>query len=134
VTETVVTTGGGGGAAVTVIVAVPDFPAVAAVIVAEPAATPVTTPLEFTVATFASLVDQLMDCPAITLPFWSFTTAVRLAVPPTPTVADGGETVTDVTTGGGGSDPLVEAATMFESPPNTALAFRVPRNATTWKS
>jgi len=42
--------GGGGGGAVTVTAAVPDFPELVALIVADPAATPVTTPLEFTVA------------------------------------------------------------------------------------
>jgi hypothetical protein len=52
-TTTVVTTG---GAAVTVISAVPDLPELVAVIVADPAATPVTTPLEFTVAAAELLV------------------------------------------------------------------------------
>ena len=65
-TVTVVTTG---GAAVTVMAAVPDFPAHVAVIVAAPAAIPVTTPLEFTVATEVLLVDQVMVWPVITLPF-----------------------------------------------------------------
>ena len=44
----------------TVTLDVPDLPEVAAVIVAEPAATPVTTPAELTVAALASLVDQEM--------------------------------------------------------------------------
>ena len=68
-TVTVVTTGGGGAAAVTVIADVPDFPAHVAVIVADPAPTPVTTPLEFTVATAASLVDHVMAWPLMTVPF-----------------------------------------------------------------
>jgi len=55
-TVTVVTTG---GTAVTVMLVVPDFPELVAVIVAEPAAIPVTTPLEFTVAAAALLVDQV---------------------------------------------------------------------------
>jgi len=67
-TTTVVTTGGGAGSAVTVTADMPDFPELDAVTVAEPAAIPVTTPLEFTVAAEASLVDQLTDWPAITLP------------------------------------------------------------------
>jgi hypothetical protein len=58
-TVTVVTTGGGGGLAVTVTLDVPLFPELVAVIVAEPAATPVTTPLELTVAATALLVDQV---------------------------------------------------------------------------
>jgi hypothetical protein len=48
---------------------VPVFPELVAVIVAEPAATPVTTPLEFTVAAAELLVDQVTVCPVITLPF-----------------------------------------------------------------
>ena len=64
-----------GGGAVTVTVDVPDFPAHVAVIVADPAATPVTTPLELTVATLELLVDQVMVCPVITLPLASFTVA-----------------------------------------------------------
>jgi hypothetical protein len=67
-TVTVVTTGGGGGPAVTVIADVPDNPELVAVIVAEPAATPVTTPLELTVAAAALLVVQLTVCPLMTLP------------------------------------------------------------------
>jgi hypothetical protein len=46
---------------------VPDFPAQVAVIVAEPAATPVTTPFAFTVAAALSL-DHVTVCPLITLP------------------------------------------------------------------
>jgi hypothetical protein len=65
-TVTVVTTG---GTAVTVILDVPDFPELVAVIVAEPAATPVTTPLEFTVAAAALLVDHVTVWPVIRLPF-----------------------------------------------------------------
>jgi hypothetical protein len=63
---TVVTTGAG---AVTVIVAVPVLPEDVAVIVAVPAETPLTTPLEFTVALFEALVDHVTICPAIVFPF-----------------------------------------------------------------
>ena len=63
---TVVTTG---ATAVTVIADVPDLPPLVAVIIAEPAATPETTPLEFTVAAAALLVDQVTVCPVIALPF-----------------------------------------------------------------
>ena len=59
-TVTVVTTGGGGGTAVTVTLDVPLFPAVAAVIVAEPAAIPVTMPLGLTAGAAPSLVDHVM--------------------------------------------------------------------------
>jgi hypothetical protein len=50
-------------------VEVPVFPELVAVIVAEPAATPVTTPPAFTVAAAALLVVQVTVCPVITLPF-----------------------------------------------------------------
>jgi deoxyribose-phosphate aldolase len=129
-TVTVVTTG---GTAVTVMLDVPVFPELVAVIVAEPAATPVTTPLELTVAAAVLLLDQVTVCPVITLPFWSLTVASKAAVPRGATDADGGETVTDVTTGAGGVIDWVEVAATFERPPNTAPPFSVPRNATIWK-
>jgi hypothetical protein len=56
-TATVVTTG---GAVATVMEAVPDLSAAVAVIVAEPAATPVTTPLEATVAAAVLLLDHVI--------------------------------------------------------------------------
>ena len=65
-TVTVVTTG---GTAVTVMADVPDLPELVAVIVAEPAATPETTPLVFTVAAAGLLVDQVTVCPVIGFPF-----------------------------------------------------------------
>jgi hypothetical protein len=68
-TVTVVATGGGGGAAVTVIADVPDLPELVAVMVAEPAATPVTTPLELTVAAEALLVVHVTVWPDITAPY-----------------------------------------------------------------
>jgi len=64
-TVTVVTTGG----AVTVMLEVPVLPELVAVIVADPAATPVTTPAEFTVAAAALLVVHVTVCPVMTLPF-----------------------------------------------------------------
>jgi hypothetical protein len=67
-TVTVVTTGAGGGTAVTVMLDVPDFPELVAVMVAGPAATPVTTPLELTVAAAALPVDQVTVCPVIGFP------------------------------------------------------------------
>jgi hypothetical protein len=60
--------GGGGGAAFTVTVDVPDLPPVLAVIVADPAATPVTTPADVTVATLGLPLDQVIVWPLITLP------------------------------------------------------------------
>jgi hypothetical protein len=131
-TVTVVATGVT-GTAVTVIAEVPEMPAVAAVMVAVPAATPVTTPVEFTVATAVLLEDQAIVWPVIRLPFWSLTVTCNGVVAPTATEAEDGTTVTVVTTGGGADSDKVDAAARFESPPNVAPAFIAPRNAMTWK-
>jgi hypothetical protein len=135
-TVTVVTTGVGGGAAVTVMLDVPILSELVAEIVAEPAANPVTTPLELTVAAAALLVDQAMAWPDMTFPFWSVTVAWSETVAPAAMDAEGGATVTFVTTalgGGGAGGAVVEAATTLERPPYTAFSFIVPRNAISWK-
>ena len=108
-TVTVVTTGGGGGGGgeVTVTVAVSDLPAHEAVIVAEPAAIPFTTPTLLTVATAVLLLDQVMDCPVITFPCASFTVAESVTVAPIRIDGADGDTVTVVTTGGGGGTLLI---------------------------
>jgi hypothetical protein len=67
-TVTVVTTGGGGGEEVTVIAAVPVFPELVAVMVADPAAFAVTTPSDATLAALELLVDQVTVCPEMTFP------------------------------------------------------------------
>jgi len=129
-TVTVVTTGVGGGVAVTVTVDVPDLPELLAVMVELPAVTPVTTPLEFTVA-FPLSLDQPTDWPDMTFPWASLTVACSVAVPPTPTETEGGSTVTLATLGGGGAGvAAVTAAAMFDSGPNVAPPLRAPRNAT----
>jgi hypothetical protein len=51
-----------------VIADVPDTPAAPAVIVADPAATPLTMPVELTVAAAALLVDHVTVWPLIVLP------------------------------------------------------------------
>jgi hypothetical protein len=51
-----------------VIVAVPVFPSLVAVIVADPGDTPVTDPLEFTVAIPVALLLQVMVRPVSTFP------------------------------------------------------------------
>lgn len=53
----------------TVIADVPDLPELVAVIVAEPAATPVTTPLAFTVAAAGVLEVHVIVCPLMGLPY-----------------------------------------------------------------
>jgi hypothetical protein len=62
---TLVTTG---AKTVTVIADVPDLAELVPVIVADPAATPETTPVALTVAAAALLVDHVTICPVITLP------------------------------------------------------------------
>jgi hypothetical protein len=109
---------------------VPDLPELLAVIVELPAVTPVTTPLELTVA-FPLLLDQLTDWPDMAFPCESFTVACSVAVPPTPTETVGGSTVTLATVGGGGAGvAAVTAAAMFDNGPNVAPALSAPRKAT----
>src|SRR5207245_2241062 len=68
--------GGGGGGTVTVITAVPVTPSLVAVIVAEPIATPITSPLPFTVATSVLLLTQVTTRPSSGLLFASRGVAV----------------------------------------------------------
>src|SRR5689334_18419295 len=83
--------------AVTVTAAVPVFPSLVAVIVADPAPAAVTNPLLETVATEPLLVDQVTGRPLRMLPFASFVVAVSWAVCPTVRLAVAGLTVTDAT-------------------------------------
>jgi len=85
------------GTLVTVTVAVPLCPSLVAVIVAEPAATPVTKPLAETVAAAALLVAQVTTRPLRAVPFASFGVAVNCVVAPTVTPAAVGLTVTEAT-------------------------------------
>jgi len=81
----------------TVAEAVPLFPSLVAVIVAVPPPAPVTNPLPLTVATLASLEDQLTVLPVRTLPPASRVAAVNCCVWPTDRVTDEGETATSAT-------------------------------------
>src|SRR6184192_1683038 len=85
------------GTVLTVIVAVPLCPSQVAVIVAAPAATPVTNPLALTVATAVLPLAQVIVRPESELPFASFGAAASCIVWPTCTVAVAGLTVTDAT-------------------------------------
>jgi len=85
------------GTLVTVTVAVPLCPSLVAVIVAEPAATPVTNPLAETVAAAALLVAQVTTRPLRAVPFASFGVAVNWVVAPTVTPVAVGLTVTEAT-------------------------------------
>src|SRR5204862_2059363 len=85
------------GASVTVIVAEPVLLSLVAVIVAEPAATPVTKPLVFTEAIEELLLDQLTARPVRTLPAASFSVAVAWSVPRTTTLGAARLTATAAT-------------------------------------
>src|ERR1043166_1462344 len=80
--------------AVTVIAAVPLLPSDVAVMVAEPAASPLTSPLELTVATDVLPLVQVIVRPVSALPFASLGVAVSWTVCPAVTEADAGLTVT----------------------------------------
>src|SRR5712691_7344326 len=87
----------GGGGAVTVSAAVPLWPSLVAVMVADPTATPLTTPLLETVATAALSLAHVTVRPVSVLPFASFSVAVSTTVRPTATLAVAGLTVTVAT-------------------------------------
>src|SRR5207249_2078422 len=99
----------GGGGVTTVMAAVPLWPSLVAVIVAEPAAAPVTRPLVLTVATDVLLLDQDTARPVSGVPFASCGVAVSCTVPPATTLPVAGLTVT-VATGTGGTVVTVIAA------------------------
>jgi len=80
-----------------VTVAVPRTPSLGAVIVADPAATPVTRPAPSTVATAASLVAQVTGRPLNEFPFRSRGVAPNCADCPTSMWRVAGLTVTDAT-------------------------------------
>src|SRR5690349_20958464 len=89
--------GGGGAGAETVMLAVPLLPSLVAVIVAEPAATPLTRPLLLTVAMVVLLLDQVMLRPVSVFPDASLVVAASCTVAPTLTLAVAGVTATDAT-------------------------------------
>src|SRR5437763_607659 len=77
---------------------VPLLPLVAAVMVTgEVAAMSVTSPVGLTVTAAGLLLVQVKVWPARVLPAASLATPASCAVPPTPTVAVAGETVTEAT-------------------------------------
>ena len=82
---------------VTVTLAVPLCPSLVAVIVGDPAATPVTSPLALTVAAAVLPLVQVTARPVSTLPAASFVVAVSCTVPPGPIVAVVGVTITEAT-------------------------------------
>src|SRR6266540_2004013 len=107
----------GTGAAATVTAALPLWPSLVAVIVAEPAVTPVTRPLALTVAT------ALLPLAHVTwldsgLPLVSMTVAPSWTVWPCGMVGDGGVTVTDPT----GTVQTTLTLAVSDLPPGWAVA------------
>src|SRR5438093_6796849 len=82
---------------VTVTVDVPLWPSLVALVAAEPAVTPLTSPLPVTVATDVLLLAHVTTRPVNGLPLASFGVAVSCTVCPTPTLAGDGLTVTEAT-------------------------------------
>src|SRR5438132_4685965 len=85
------------GTRLTVTAALPAFPSLVAVIVADPAAAPVTSPLADTVATAQALDVQATARPVSTLPAASLSVAVSCAAPPSRMTAVTGPITTDAT-------------------------------------
>src|SRR6266480_2356271 len=85
------------GTGVTVMAAVPLWPSLVAVMVTDPAVTPVTSPLPLTVAMLLLLDDQLMARPVNGLPLASRGVAVSCTVPVIAMFAALGDTVTEAT-------------------------------------
>jgi hypothetical protein len=100
------------GIFVTVIADVPLLPSLVAVIVAVPAATPVTRPVEFTVATVGSLEPHVTTRPVSRPPIESFVVAVNCVVAVTRMPALAGETTTVLT---GTSDTVIVLVPLFVS-------------------
>jgi len=88
---------GAGGGVVTVMVEVPFLPSLVAVIVADPAAAPATSPLPFTAATLVFELPHVTVRPVNAPPLASLGVAVNCTVCPTWMPADGGVTLTDAT-------------------------------------
>src|SRR5437879_2019905 len=85
------------GTRFTVTAAVPLCPSLVAVIVAAPAATPVTSPVGDTLATAGALDAQVTARPESTVPAASFSVVVSCTAAPMSTTAVAGLTVTDAT-------------------------------------
>src|SRR5207249_3495619 len=117
----------GGAAAGTVIAELPLFPSLVAVIFAEPVATPVTSPLPFTVATPGASVDHVIALPESGLPLASSGVAVSCCVVPMNTEADAGLTLTDAT---GTGFTTIAALALFPSLVAVILAEPTPAAVT----
>src|SRR6266568_1474913 len=109
------------GTGATVTAAVPLFPPAVAVMVAEPAVLPVTSPLALTVATAVPLLAHVTVAPLSGLPAESFGVAVTWTVAPTRIVAELGVTITEAT---GTGATVTAAVPLF--PPAVAVMVAEP--------
>jgi len=122
--ETVTVATGTSGAGFTVIAAVAVFPSTAAVIVADPGATPVTTPFAATVAIAGALESQVTPRPVRRCCDASNAEAVSVTEPPGVSVAEPGVMVTVATGTGGGALTITVAVPLF--PSLAAVMLTVP--------
>src|SRR2546427_3157243 len=126
------------GTPLTVMLAVPLCPSLVAVIVTgPPAATPLTSPLPFTLAIALLLDCQVMTRPVNGFPFASLGVAVSCNVLPTATLPDAGVTVTEATgTGVTVMDavPLWPSLVAVSVPAAPALPVARPPNGRTHAS
>src|SRR5256886_13316920 len=105
------------GTVVTDTVPGPLCPSLVAVIVAEPTAAAVTSPLPFTAATPVLLLAHVMARPTSVLPLASVSVATSPTVPPTVTVTELGARLTDATGSGDGAVIVTAAEScLFELP------------------
>jgi len=111
------------GTTATVIAALPLRPSLVAVIVALPAATPVTSPLAETVATPAALLDQLTARPVRGLLAESSVDALSCSVPPGASAPLAGLTTTEAT---GTTDSVMADVSAREPPFWLAMTRYVP--------
>src|SRR5207249_9841862 len=112
------------GAGVTVTSEVPVLPSQVAVMVAVPAAAPLTSPLPFTVAAAVLPLDQVTIRPKSGMPPASFGVAVSCVVLPSGTLAEAGLTVTEAT---GTLDTVISEVLVV--PSQVAVMVAVPAAA-----
>src|SRR5213593_327438 len=116
-----------GPAGMTVISEVPVLPSQVAVMVAVPAATPLTSPLPFTVAAAVLSLDQVTTRPETGSPPTSTGVAVRPTEPTMAIVAEAGLTATEATGVSPTGLPWLETFEQETNPSNTRIAARAER-------
>src|SRR6266540_2112320 len=120
----------------TVMAAVPLLPSLAAVIAAQPAVLPSTSPLGLTVATLASLLAHVTARPGSGWPLASSGVAVSWTVRPASTFGEGGITTTAATGGGSSMRTVVplqaSRASRVETVPASATVGRAGRGDRRW--